>query len=267
MTAPCIVCLPAAESRISTRKWWCAFDLSIHHHRKVLSTCTKFDDLLLVKQSSKFVHYFQEMKAFNKKKSKSKRFQMSWYKLCFSFMLMDTVFIQLKILQSYYVMGLLLLSICNVLNSFHFPPFQQITNSVRQRIVIFKHDTYWICLWLYLSPQTKFGDLLCLHRFLLLFLFLLLLLLLLFFLSFFLSSAKSLSDTFLGYETSQFTGMLSTMSRCTDYFRNFQNGHRCHGKGQNAKKLKNTKMIIAGYSPNRNWSNLLGTTSTSSGTR
>ena len=97
-------------------------------------------------------------------------------------MLMDTVFIQLKILQSYYVMGLLLLSICNVLNSFHFPPFQQITNSVRQRIVIFKHDTYWICLWLYLSPQTKFGDLLCLHHFLLL----LLLLLFFFFLSFFL---------------------------------------------------------------------------------
>jgi hypothetical protein len=24
-----------------------------------------------------------------------------------------------------------------------------------------------------------------------------------------------------------------------------------HGNGQNAKKLKNTKMIIAGYSPNR----------------
>jgi hypothetical protein len=28
----------------------------------------------------------------------------------------------------------------------------------------------------------------------------------------------------------------------------FQNGCRCHGNGQNAKKLKNTKMIIAGYS-------------------
>ena len=64
-----------------------------------------------------------------------------------------------------------------------------------------------------------------------------------------------------------FTGMLSTMSRCADYFRNFQNGHHCHGNGQNAKKLKNTKMIIAGYSPNRNWWNLIGTTSTSSGTR
>jgi hypothetical protein len=48
-----------------------------------------------------------------------------------------------------------------------------------------------------------------------------------------------------------FTGMLSTMSRCADYFRNFQNGHRCHGNGQHAKKLKNTKMIIAGYSPRR----------------
>jgi hypothetical protein len=47
-------------------------------------------------------------------------------------------------------------------------------------------------------------------------------------------------------------GMLSTKSRCADYFWNFQNGHR-----QNAKKLKNTKMIIAGYSPNRNWSNFM----------
>jgi hypothetical protein len=28
------------------------------------------------------------------------------------------------------------------------------------------------------------------------------------------------------------------------------------------KKMKNTKMIIAGYSPNRNWWNLIGTTST-----
>jgi hypothetical protein len=32
----------------------------------------------------------------------------------------------------------------------------------------------------------------------------------------------------------------------------FQNGCRCHGNGQNAKKMINTKMIIAGYSPNRN---------------
>ena len=47
----------------------------------------------------------------------------------------------------------------------------------------------------------------------------------------------------------------------------FQNGCRCHGNGQNAKKLKNTKMIIAGYSPNRNWWNLIGRTSTTSGTR
>jgi hypothetical protein len=33
------------------------------------------------------------------------------------------------------------------------------------------------------------------------------------------------------------------------------------------KKMKNTKKIIAGYSPNRNWRILIGTTSTSSGTR
>ena len=32
--------------------------------------------------------------------------------------------------------------------------------------------------------------------------------------------------------------MLSTMNRCADYFWNFQNGCRCHGNGQNAKKKK-----------------------------
>jgi hypothetical protein len=32
----------------------------------------------------------------------------------------------------------------------------------------------------------------------------------------------------------------------------FLNGYRCHGNGQNAKKFKNTKMIISGYSPIRN---------------
>jgi hypothetical protein len=47
----------------------------------------------------------------------------------------------------------------------------------------------------------------------------------------------------------------------------FQNGFRCYGNGQNAKKLKNTKMIITGYSLNRNWWNLIGTTSKSSGMR
>jgi hypothetical protein len=28
------------------------------------------------------------------------------------------------------------------------------------------------------------------------------------------------------------------MNRCADYFWNFQNGCRCHGNGQNAKKKK-----------------------------
>jgi hypothetical protein len=45
----------------------------------------------------------------------------------------------------------------------------------------------------------------------------------------------------------------------------FQNGCRCHGNGQNAKIKE--KIIIADYSPNRNWWNLIGTTSPSSGTR
>ena len=47
----------------------------------------------------------------------------------------------------------------------------------------------------------------------------------------------------------------------------FQNGCRCHGNDQNSKKFKNRKMIIAGYSPNRNWWNLIRTTSRSSATR
>ena len=54
---------------------------------------------------------------------------------------------------------------------------------------------------------------------------------------------------------------------CAVKVRFFQNRCRCHGNGQNVKKLKNTKMIIAGYSPNRNWWSLIGTTSTMSGTR
>ena len=54
-------------------------------------------------------------------------------------------------------------------------------------------------------------------------------------------------------------------SACKGWF--FSKWLPCHGNGQNAKKLKNTKMIIASYSPNRNWWNLIGTTSTSSGTR
>ena len=32
-----------------------------------------------------------------------------------------------------------------------------------------------------------------------------------------------------------FTGMFCTMSRCADYFLNFQNGHRCHGNHKNLK--------------------------------
>jgi hypothetical protein len=31
-----------------------------------------------------------------------------------------------------------------------------------------------------------------------------------------------------------------------------QNGCHCHGNGQDAKNSKNTKIIIAGYLPNRN---------------
>jgi hypothetical protein len=35
-----------------------------------------------------------------------------------------------------------------------------------------------------------------------------------------------------------FTGMLSTMSRCADYFQNFQNGRRCHGNHKKHEKFK-----------------------------
>jgi phosphatidylglycerophosphate synthase len=110
-------------------------------------------------------------------------------------------------------------------------------------------------------PQTKFGRHIVLAPFLIIIIILLLL-------SFFCQKfIRHISRRLLNGNQWNFTGMLSTMSRCADYFRNFQNGCRCHGNGQNAKKLKNTKMIKAGYSPNRNWWNLIGTTSTSSGTR
>ena len=82
-----------------------------------------------------------------------------------------------------------------------------------------------------------------------------------FFLSFFRQKfVRHITRRLLNGNQWNFTGMLSTMSRCADHFHNFQNGRRCHGTGQNAKKLKNTKMIISGYSPNSNWWNLLGTT-------
>ena len=118
-----------------------------------------------------------------------------------------------------------------------------------------------------MSPKRSLGNILCLLRF-----FLLLLFFLSFFLCFFLSSFRQkfiqhISRRPLNGNQRNFTGMLSTMSRCADYFRNFKNGCRCHGNGQNAKKMKNTKMIIEGYSLNKNWWNLIGTTSTSSGTR
>ena len=37
---------------------------------------------------------------------------------------------------------------------------------------------------------------------------------------------------------SNFTGMLSTMSRCADYFRNFQNGRCCHGIHKKHEQFK-----------------------------
>jgi hypothetical protein len=38
-----------------------------------------------------------------------------------------------------------------------------------------------------------------------------------------------------------FTGMLSTMSRCADYYRNFQNSHRYHG--DHKKNMTNFKVL------------------------
>jgi hypothetical protein len=78
-----------------------------------------------------------------------------------------------------------------------------------------------------------------------------LLLLFFFFLSFFRQKfIRHISRGLLNGNQWNLTGILTTMSRCADYFRNFQNGRRCHVNGQNAKRLKNTKMIIAGYLPN-----------------
>jgi hypothetical protein len=74
-------------------------------------------------------------------------------------------------------------------------------------------------------------------RLLLLLLFLFLLLLFFFFLSFFWQKFfRHISRRLQNGNQWNFTGMLSTMSRCADYFWNFPNDHRCHGNGQNAKK-------------------------------
>jgi hypothetical protein len=109
-----------------------------------------------------------------------------------------------------------------------------------------------------MSPKRSLRDILCLLRFLLLF----------FFLSFFRQKfIRHVSQRLLNGNQWNFTGMLNTMSRCADFFFNFQNGRHCHGNDENGKKLKNTKIIIAGYSPNGNWWILIGATSTSSGTR
>ena len=117
----------------------------------------------------------------------------------------------------------------------------------------------WCARKYYYVPQTKFG------RHIVFAPFLIIIILILILLSFFRQKfIRHISRRLLNGNQWNLTGKLSTMSRCADYFRNFQNGHCCHGNGQNAKQFKNTKMIIAGYSPNRNWWNLIGTTSTSS---
>jgi hypothetical protein len=86
-----------------------------------------------------------------------------------------------------------------------------------------------------MSP--KLGDILCLLRFLLLLLFFFF-----FFLFFFRSKfVRHISRRLLNGNQWNFTGMLRTMSRCAEYFRNFQNGRRCHGNGQNAKKIEKHK--------------------------
>ena len=114
---------------------------------------------------------------------------------------------------------------------------------------------------IFMSSKRSLGDILCKLCFLLLLFFF-------FFLpSFRQKFIRHISRRLLNRNQWNFTGIISSMSRYADYFRNFQNGRHCHGNGQNAKQLKNTKMIITGYLPNRNWWNLIGTTSTSSGTR
>jgi hypothetical protein len=80
-------------------------------------------------------------------------------------------------------------------------------------------------------PQTKFGR----HIVFAPFLIIIIIIILSFFRQMFI---QHISRRLLNGNQWNFTGMLSTMSRCADYFRNFQNGRRCHGNGQNAKKLK-----------------------------
>jgi hypothetical protein len=74
---------------------------------------------------------------------------------------------------------------------------------------------------------------------------------------------RSISRRYLDQTLWNLVGISYVMWSCARKGWFFQNGCRCHGNGQNAKKLKNTKMIIVGYSPNKNWWNLIGITSKS----
>jgi hypothetical protein len=116
-----------------------------------------------------------------------------------------------------------------------------------------------------MSPKQSLGDILCLLRFLLPYSSY-------YYSSFFLSFfrqkfVRHISRRCLDQALWNLVGISYAMWSCACKGWFFQNGCHCHGNGQNAKKMKNTKMIIAGYSPNRNWWNWIGTTSTSSGTR
>ena len=95
-------------------------------------------------------------------------------------------------------------------------------------------------------PQTKFGRHIVFAPFLIILIIILLL-------SFFRQKfVRHISRRCLDQTWWHLVGISYAMWSCAFKGWFFRNGCRCHGNGQNAKKMKNIKMIITGYSPNSN---------------
>ena len=154
-----------------------------------------------------------------------------------------------------------------------------------EQYVAYHHDlhmplifTYHIPVWAWplisfvldpkyiiMAPKQSLEDILCLLRFFFFFFFFFLLL---FFLSFFRQKfVRHISRRCRDQTWWNLVGISYAMWSCAFKGWFFKMAAVAMEMAKMQKKMKNTKMVIAGYSPNRNWWNLIGTTSTSSETR
>ena len=103
-------------------------------------------------------------------------------------------------------------------------------------LIILRILFVYYLLLIIMAPKQSLGDILCLLR------FLLLLLLLLFFLSFFRQKfVRHISRRCLDQTLWNLVGISYAMWSCAFKGWFFQNGCRCHGNGQNAKKKEKHK--------------------------